>query len=209
MALQTSDSTPLPGEPGGTGDNIEQAIAAAEQAGGVFVPQQTAQHPAAFTKMPHFLLRDWLPVIGGAPGGRTAAIALIAIADLIYGWHKSNDLVSVSQLAKMTGMSRSACARAVDDLQAMGAIVVLSRGRRNTRRIAIIEPVHTVPAAGQSGETTVPPAGQSAQGTVPPAGTQKKVKDKRKEGHQRKSGGDWRGDGMHFVKGKYAEFIDS
>ena len=202
-------SNPLPGEPGGTGDNIEQAIADAERAGGVHVPRQTAQHPAAFTKMPHFLLRDWLPVIGGAPGGRTAAIALIVIADLIYGWHKSNDLVSVSQLAKLTGMSTSACERAVHELQAMGAIVVLSRGKRNTRRIAIIEPAHTPPLAGQTAATTPPLAGQSTQSTPPPAGTQKKVKDKRKQIHQRKSGNEGQQNGKRFVTGKYADFIDS
>ena len=72
------------------------------------------------------------------PGGSVAQ-TLLAILRQTYGWHKKEDTISISQLSKMTTLSRRAVIYAIQNLEAMRMITVKRlRGRGNKNLINTI-----------------------------------------------------------------------
>jgi phage replication O-like protein O len=56
--------------------------------------------------------------------GHGEAQVLWAILRKTYGWHKKSDLISISQIQQLTGLSRSRIIECLQNLEAKNMIVV-------------------------------------------------------------------------------------
>ena len=70
-----------------------------------------------YTQTPNELFDHWLPHLGEAE-----LKVLLVIMRKTFGWHKPRDAISVSQLAKYTGMLEETVIKAARSLQSKGVI---------------------------------------------------------------------------------------
>lgn len=73
-----------------------------------------------YTKIPNSVLGALMRY--GFNGTQLAV--LLAIARKTYGWQKPSDVISASQVARMTGRRREVVARTISDLEKMGVLRV-------------------------------------------------------------------------------------
>ncbi len=70
-----------------------------------------------YTQTPNELFDHWLPLLNEAE-----LKVLLVIMRKTFGWHKTHDVISVSQLAKITGMLEETVIKAAKSLQNKGVI---------------------------------------------------------------------------------------
>ncbi len=73
--------------------------------------------PPNYTQTPNDLFDHWLPLLGEAE-----LKVLLVVMRKTFGWHKTHDAISVSQLSKMTGMLEETVIKAARSLQKKGVI---------------------------------------------------------------------------------------
>lgn len=86
--------------------------------------------PPNYTQTPNDLFDHWLPLLGEGE-----LKVLLVIMRKTFGWHKTHDAISVSQLAKYTGMLEETVISAAKSLQKKGVItreVVGTPGKQQT-----------------------------------------------------------------------------
>lgn len=86
--------------------------------------------PPNYTQTPNDLFDHWLPLLGEAE-----LKVLLVIMRKTFGWHKTHDAISVSQLTKHTGMLAETVINAAKSLQSKGVItreVVGTPGKQQT-----------------------------------------------------------------------------
>ena len=88
-----------------------------------------------FTQIPNLLLDEQMAVMGDAELRVT-----LAIARQTFGWHKESDLISLSQLIKMTGLSRQGVINGVSEGLERGTIKRYPEGQSFTYQLVIDEP---------------------------------------------------------------------
>ena len=76
------------------------------------------------TQVPNVLLDEVIPRLSSAP-----LRVLLAIVRLTYGWGKSSDRISLTQLQRNTGLSRR---RVIEGIKALGNLLEIKRGARGT-----------------------------------------------------------------------------
>ncbi len=90
-----------------------------------------------FTKTPNDLFDHWLPHLGEAE-----LKVLLVVMRKTFGWQKIRDQISISQLAKITGMERETVIKAARSLQKKGVIkrdVVGKIGKQETYYELVID----------------------------------------------------------------------
>ena len=88
-----------------------------------------------FTQIPNLLLDEQMAVMGDAELRVT-----LAIARQTFGWHKESDVISLSQLIKMTGLSRQGVVDGVKEGLERGTIKRYPEGQSFTYQLVIDEP---------------------------------------------------------------------
>ena len=88
-----------------------------------------------FTQIPNLLLDEQMAVMGNAELRVT-----LAIARQTFGWHKESDVISLSQLIKMTGLSRQGVVDGVKEGLERGTIKRYPEGQSFTYQLVIDEP---------------------------------------------------------------------
>lgn len=86
--------------------------------------------PPNYTQTPNDLFDHWLPLLGEAE-----LKVLLVIMRKTFGWHKTHDAISVSQLARHTGMLEETVINATKSLQSKGVItreVIGPNGKQQT-----------------------------------------------------------------------------
>ena len=86
--------------------------------------------PPNYTQTPNDLFDHWLPFLSEAE-----LKVLLVIMRKTFGWHKTHDVISISQLTHHTGMLRETVIRAAKSLQNKGVIsreVTGSNGKQRT-----------------------------------------------------------------------------
>jgi len=88
-------------------------------------PPKTFTVPAPnFTKLPNVLIDEWLPFLS-----EVETKVLLVIMRKTFGWHKTRDRISLSQLEEMTGALRQAVLRATKSLAEKGIITKTVEGK--------------------------------------------------------------------------------
>lgn len=90
-----------------------------------------------YTQTPNDLFDHWLPLLGEAE-----LKVLLVIMRKTFGWHKTHDAISVSQLASITGMCEETVIKAARSLQKKGVIsrkVIGKNGTQQTIYSLIVE----------------------------------------------------------------------
>ena len=90
-----------------------------------------------YTQTPNDLFDHWLPLLGEGE-----LKVLLVIMRKTFGWHKTHDAISVSQLAKLTGMKEDTVIKAAKSLQKKGVItrsVVGKNGSQQTIYSLVVE----------------------------------------------------------------------
>ncbi len=82
-----------------------------------------------YTKTPNDLFDHWLPHLGEAE-----LKVLLVIMRKTFGWHRTHDEISVSQLSKITGMLRETVISAARSLQEKGVITRVVLGKKGTQK---------------------------------------------------------------------------
>jgi len=140
-----------------------------------------------FTQIPNVFFDYWMAIL--SPGEFKI---LMCIARKTFGWHKDNDSISLSQIVKMTGLSRRGVVKVIAKLEKIKLIIC----RRNqseeygcvasTFKILVHEP-EKVSENTQARELSAPPPRELS---APPLGNsvhpQKKDLTKEKEKQQHK-----------------------
>ncbi len=93
--------------------------------------------PPNYTQTPNDLFDHWLPLLGEGE-----LKVLLVIMRKTFGWHKTHDVISVSQLAKYTGLREETVITAAKSLQSKGVIrreVIGPIGKQQTIYSLIIE----------------------------------------------------------------------
>jgi len=70
-----------------------------------------------FTQIPNIIIDEWIPKLKP-----TSGIVLLILCRKIYGWHKTSDLISLSQLCNCTGLSKPTVLSALEELSFHGLI---------------------------------------------------------------------------------------
>jgi phage replication O-like protein O len=90
-----------------------------------------------YTQTPNDLFDHWLPLLGEGE-----LKVLLVIMRKTFGWHKTHDAISVSQLSKLTGMKEDTVIKAAKSLQKKGVItrsVVGKNGAQQTIYSLVVE----------------------------------------------------------------------
>lgn len=93
--------------------------------------------PPNYTQTPNDLFDHWLPHLGEAE-----LKVLLVIMRKTFGWHKTHDVISSSQLAKHTGMTEESVIKAARSLQGKGVItrdVIGPIGKQQTIYALVVE----------------------------------------------------------------------
>jgi phage replication O-like protein O len=80
-----------------------------------------------YTKIPNVLIDKYMPLLRPAE-----FVVLIAIARKTVGWHKKSDMVAISTIILMTGLSKNSVKKSLKNLKTLGIIsqnTVAFRGR--------------------------------------------------------------------------------
>ena len=88
-----------------------------------------------FTQTPNLLFDEQMAVMGNAELRVT-----LAIVRQTFGWHKESDVISLSQLIKMTGLSRQGVVDGVKEGLERGTIKRYPEGQSFTYQLVIDEP---------------------------------------------------------------------
>lgn len=109
-----------------------------------------------FTQIPNVIL-DNLDGLGEAQ-----IRIILAVARKTFGWHKSQDRISLSQFQKMTGLSRLGARQGIDQSLVDGWLIRYPRGQSFVYELLVndptVQPSDTVPGnlVAQSDQTAAP-----------------------------------------------------
>lgn len=129
-----------------------------------------------YTQTPNDLFDKWLPHLGHAE-----LKVLLVIMRKTFGWHKTHDVISTSQLAQYTGMLEETVIKAARSLQKKGVIkreVIGDNGTQKTIYSLVVE---------EESNNSYPSVEPSRPlGLSPPVLTEAQKKDSLKETNQKK-----------------------
>lgn len=95
--------------------------------------------PPNYTQIPNEMIDKWLPHLKGLE-----VKVLLVIMRKVFGWHKVRDRISLSQLEKLTGSSRTHICKSIESLIQKGLVykeICGNSGREETYyQLVIIEP---------------------------------------------------------------------
>lgn len=139
-----------------------------------------------FTQMPNILFDEWLPLLGHAE-----LLVLLVIYRKTFGYHKIKDKISLSQIQKISGLTRSNLSKAVKSLENKNLIkktVIGKKGLQQTIYEIIIKSENSSSPPPKGGSPTEPggsPAtglgGSPATGPTKEKEINKVFKEKEKE----------------------------
>lgn len=79
--------------------------------------------PLTYTQLPNELIDTFLPILGDAE-----VRVVLFVARKTYGWHRESDNLSLSQIAKATGLSKQSVIDATASLVNRGLLIKTERG---------------------------------------------------------------------------------
>ena len=129
-----------------------------------------------YTTIPNELLDTFMPVLGEAE----LKVALF-IARKTFGWHKQDDDLSISQIAKGTGLSKPAVINATASLVERGLLIKRERGQNTPHnyRLNVQTSKDSLLDEDAPSKATLPVSPQTSKATLPElvnkVNTQKKL----------------------------------
>jgi len=137
-----------------------------------------------YTQTPNVFFDDWMKIL--SPGEFKV---LMCINRKTFGWHKTEDSISLSQIVEMSGLSKSGVVRS---LSALESRKLIERERKRSKmhgNEATMYKIKVIERKTEKGSEKIPPSALSTQGACPlstqalvPSGdTQKKDLTKEKK----------------------------